>query len=88
MDISDTRADLIDPAVSTALLAVGFGIALVAYVAIIVIFESLIGVLQPANESTLVIVTFEGDGTAHERVRRARAAAAGAPPPRADAGDR
>lgn len=37
------------------------------YVGIVVAFESLIGVLQPANEATLVITTFE-DGTGHDRV--------------------
>jgi hypothetical protein len=45
-------------------------IAIVAlvYVGIVVAFESLIGYFQPADESTLVITTFEGDGTPHERV--------------------
>jgi F420H(2)-dependent quinone reductase len=38
------------------------------YVAIVVAFESLIGYLQPTAGSTLVITTFEGDGTPHDRV--------------------
>jgi hypothetical protein len=44
-------------------------VAIVAlvYVGIVVAFESLIGVLQPANEATLVITTFE-DGAGHDRV--------------------
>jgi hypothetical protein len=43
-------------------------IAIVVYVGIVVAFESLIGTLQPANESTLVLTTFDADGTAHDRV--------------------
>jgi F420H(2)-dependent quinone reductase len=43
-------------------------IALVAYVGIVTAFESLIGVLQPAGGSTLVITTFDPDGSAHDRV--------------------
>lgn len=43
-------------------------IVLLAYVGIVVLFESLIGLLQPRSESTLVLTTFEEDGTAHERV--------------------
>jgi hypothetical protein len=43
-------------------------IAIVVYVGIVVAFESLIGTLQPANESTLVLTTFDQDGTAHDRV--------------------
>jgi hypothetical protein len=43
-------------------------IVLVAYVGIIVTFESLIGYFQPADESTLVITTFDGDGLPHDRV--------------------
>lgn len=38
------------------------------YAAVVVVFESFIGVLQPANESTLVITTFEPDGSAMDRV--------------------
>ena len=44
------------------------GIALMVYLAIVVAFESLIGVLQPASDSTLVITTFDSDGTPHDRV--------------------
>jgi len=43
-------------------------ITLLVYVGIVVAFESLIGTLQPASESTIVIITFDADGTAHERV--------------------
>ncbi len=42
-------------------------ISLVAYAGIVVLFESLIGVIQPANESTLVITTTDAEGT-HDRV--------------------
>ncbi len=45
-------------------------VAIVAlvYVGIVVAFESLIGYFQPADEATLVITTFDGDGTPHDRV--------------------
>ncbi len=45
-------------------------VAIVAlvYVGIVVAFESLIGVFQPTAGSTLVITTFDGDGTSHDRV--------------------
>ena len=43
-------------------------IVVVAYVGIIVVFESLIGYFQPADGSTLVITTFDGDGVPHDRV--------------------
>ncbi len=43
-------------------------IVVLVYVGIVVAFESLIGVFQPADASTLVITTFDGDGTAHDRV--------------------
>ena len=38
------------------------------YVAIVVIFESLLGYYQPTNDGTLVIHTFEADGEKHDRV--------------------
>ncbi len=38
------------------------------YVGIVVAFESLIGYFQPAGGSTLVITTFDGDGSSHDRV--------------------
>jgi hypothetical protein len=44
------------------------GIALAAYVGLVVVFESLIGVLQPAGETTLVITTTDADGKANDRV--------------------
>jgi hypothetical protein len=43
-------------------------ITVAVYVGIVVAFESLIGFFQPASESTLVITTFDGDGTPHDRV--------------------
>jgi len=43
-------------------------IVALVYVGIVVAFESMIGYFQPANESTLVVTTFEADGTAHDRV--------------------
>ena len=43
-------------------------IVILAYVGIVVAFESLIGYLQPTAGSTLVITTFDGDGTPHDRV--------------------
>ena len=43
-------------------------IAVLVYVGIVVIFESLIGYIQPAGGSTLVITTSDGDGTSHDRV--------------------
>ncbi len=45
-------------------------VAIVAlvYVGIVVAFESLIGYFQPTAGSTLVITTFDGDGTPHYRV--------------------
>ena len=38
------------------------------YVGIVAAFESLIGVIQPAPGGTIVITTFDADGTAHDRV--------------------
>ncbi len=38
------------------------------YVGIVVAFETLIGYFQSTAGSTLVITTFEGDGTPHDRV--------------------
>jgi hypothetical protein len=43
-------------------------IAVLVYVGIVVAFESSIGYFQPAGGSTLVITTFDADGTAHDRV--------------------
>jgi uncharacterized pyridoxamine 5'-phosphate oxidase family protein len=43
-------------------------LAFVAYAAIIVAFELLIGGFQPADESTLVITSFDSDGDPHDRV--------------------
>ncbi|MBW2244688.1 MAG: nitroreductase family deazaflavin-dependent oxidoreductase [Deltaproteobacteria bacterium] len=43
-------------------------IVVVVYLGIVVAFESLIGFFQPTAGSTLVITTFEGNGTPHDRV--------------------
>jgi hypothetical protein len=43
-------------------------IVVLVYVGIVVAFESLIGYLQPTPASTLVITTFDADGTPHDRV--------------------
>ncbi len=43
-------------------------IVVLAYLGLVAAFESLIGYFQPADESTLVITTFDGDGTPHDRV--------------------
>jgi F420H(2)-dependent quinone reductase len=45
-------------------------VAIVAlvYVGIVTAFESLVGYMQPTPESTLVITTFDADGTPHDRV--------------------
>lgn len=43
-------------------------IALLVYVAIVFVFESLLGYFQPTSENTVVLTTFEADGTAHDRV--------------------
>lgn len=40
----------------------------VLYAAIVAAFESAIGFFQPAGGSTLVLTTFDPDGTAHDRV--------------------
>jgi hypothetical protein len=38
------------------------------YVGIVVLFESLLGYFQPANQATMVVTTFSDDGERHERV--------------------
>jgi hypothetical protein len=38
------------------------------YLGIVVAFESLIGYFQPSSGATLVITTFDADGTPHDRV--------------------
>jgi len=43
-------------------------LVVLVYVGIVVAFESLIGYFQPTAGSTLVITTFDGDGTPHDRV--------------------
>ena len=43
-------------------------ILILAYLAIIVAFESMIGILQPRSGSVLVITTFDEGGAAHDRV--------------------
>jgi hypothetical protein len=43
-------------------------ILVAVYVGIVVLFESLLGWVQPSGGGTVVITTFEPDGTAHDRV--------------------
>lgn len=43
-------------------------IVILVYMGVVVVFESAIGYLQPRAGSTLVITTFDQDGTPHERV--------------------
>lgn len=40
----------------------------VLYACIVAGFESLIGFIQPSGGSTLLLTTFDADGTAHDRV--------------------
>ena len=46
------------------------GILFSIYIAIVVIFESLLGYFQPANQDTLVITTLNDEGEASHRVLR------------------
>jgi len=48
-------------------LKIGATVVLV-YLGIVVAFESLIGYFQPTAGATLVITTFDADGTPHDRV--------------------
>ena len=43
-------------------------VVVLVYVGIVVAFESLIGSIQPAGGSTLVITTVDSNGTPHDRV--------------------
>ena len=43
-------------------------IVVLVYLGIVVAFESMIGYFQPTAGSTLVITTFDADGTPHDRV--------------------
>ena len=43
-------------------------ILLVVYVGMVVAFESMLGLVQPANQSTLIITTTAEDGATHDRV--------------------
>lgn len=43
-------------------------VLVLVYVGIVVVFESLLGILQPANEGTLVITTTDEDGNPNDRV--------------------
>ena len=43
-------------------------IVLLVYVGVVALFESLLGYFQPAGGGTLVIRTFDDDGTGHDRV--------------------
>lgn len=44
------------------------GIALLVYIGIVVVFESLLGILQPTPEATVTITTFDASGEPHDRV--------------------
>ena len=44
------------------------GIALLAYVGLVVVFETLLGVLQPETGDTIVITTTDADGVSTDRV--------------------
>jgi len=44
------------------------GYAFVAYVLVVVLFESLLGYFQPQNQGTIVIVTKDSSGVAKQRV--------------------
>jgi len=41
---------------------------LAAYVGVVVVFESFLGIVQPSNESTIVITTSGADGATQDRV--------------------
>ena len=43
-------------------------IVILVYVGIVIAFESSLGYFQPESGATFVITTFDGDGTAHDRV--------------------
>ncbi len=43
-------------------------ISLLVYVGLVAVFESMLGVFQPASQTTLVITTVDADGTRHDRV--------------------
>ena len=43
-------------------------IVLIAYVAVVAIFESLLGYFQPQADNTVVITTFDADAAGHDRV--------------------
>ncbi len=43
-------------------------IVFLVYVGIVAAFESLIGVLQPGGDSTLILTTTDADGSSHDRV--------------------
>ncbi len=43
-------------------------ILILVYIGIVVVFESLLGYFQPANQSTLIITTTDEDGNTNDRV--------------------
>lgn len=45
-----------------------FLILIFVYIGIVVVFESLLGYFQPANQNTLVITTTDEDGNTNDRV--------------------
>ena len=44
------------------------GIVLISYIALVVVFESMMGIFQPAGGNTLVITTVDEDGGSKDRV--------------------
>ena len=63
----DTPTGVIPTGYIMTLVKILLIVALV-YVGIVAAFESLLGYLQPAGGSTLLITTFDADGAAHDRV--------------------
>ena len=45
-----------------------FGILLAIYVLVVVVFESLLGTMQPESADTVVITTIDAEGNSHNRV--------------------
>lgn len=43
-------------------------IVILAYVTLVVVFESLLGVFQPEAGETMLITTYDSDGAGHQRV--------------------
>lgn len=45
-----------------------FAIVILSYVGLVIVFETLLAIFQPTNESTLVITTTDADGQQRDRV--------------------